>query len=212
MFVTENVWMVVKSAKLSVVEDDKKVEHRMAEVQLVIEDLGHELARELGEDVASHLFSDAGAIRHELATITLDPRIPPQCATARQTADAPSTELRNVEVLSMTFARQEDDKTGKEWIKSTARVRFDLAPKVHREWLAMHFGFGLHFSFEAEQGDMLRDNPAREFVDTMQHLTRRDGGVSNVEFTTTDPKTGRRVGARITKDAVEPIGRPEAGA
>lgn len=184
MFISENVWMVVKSAKLSVVEDDKKVEHRMAEVQLVIEDLPSDLAHELGEDVASHLFTDAGAVRHELATITLDPRIPNQCARARQTVDTPGTELRDAEILSMTFARQEDDKTGKEWIKATARVRFDLAPKVHREWLAMHFGYGLYFSFEAEQGDMLSDRTdriVRDFVDANGRIMGKGG---SVEITT----------------------------
>lgn len=155
MFVTENVWMVVKAAKLSVVEDAKRVEHRMAECQLVIAELPIELAKEMDEAVYSHLFTPSGAVRSELDTITLDPHIPSQTMTARQTVDTPGAEIRHVEILAMTFARQEDDKTGREWIKATARIRFDLAPKVNREWLAMHFGYGLHFSFEAEQLDFL---------------------------------------------------------
>ena len=167
MFVTPNVWMVVKAAKLSVVEDDKGVEHRMAECQLVMEEIPAGLAREIGEDVASHLFTADGAVRHELATITLDPRVPQQAVSARQVPDGPATALRIVEVLSMTFARQEDDKTGKEWIKLTAKVRFDLAPKVHREWLAMHFGYGLHFSFELEQMELSVGNIAESLIDEL---------------------------------------------
>lgn len=199
MFVSENVWMVVKAAKLSVVEDDKKVEHRMAEVQLVIEDLPLALAAELGDDVSSHLFTADGAVRRELATVTLDPRVPDCAMTVRQALDGPGTELREVEVLSMTFARQEDEKTGREWIKATARVRFDLAPKIHREWLAMHFGYGLHFSFQAEQGDMFE--PAREFIESSQRRMRR-GGIDSVTLTGPDG-----TGVRITKDAVESVTR-----
>lgn len=157
MFASRDEWMVVKAAKLSVVEDDKKVEHRMAEVQLVIEDLPRALASEMGEDVAGHLFTDGGAVRHELASITLDPRVQNQRISVRQVVDGPATEIHDVEVLSLTCARQEDEKTGKEWIRATARVRFDLAPRIHREWLSMHFGYGLHFSFDAEQLDMLDD-------------------------------------------------------
>lgn len=155
MFSTRDVWMVVKAAKLSVVEDDRNVEHRMAECQLVIDPLPSELAEQLGENVAGHLFNRDGMARHELATITLDPRVPKQRVSVRQVTDGPHTEIRDVEVLSLTGARQEDEKTGKEWIKATVRVRFDLAPKVHREWLSMHFGYGLYFSFDVEQMDML---------------------------------------------------------
>jgi hypothetical protein len=196
MFVSENVWMVVKAAKLSVVEDDKKVKHRMAEVQLVIDDLPRPLAAELGDDVSSHLFTSDGAIRRELATVTLDPRVPDCAVTVRQAIDGPSTELREVEVLSMTFARQEDERTGRKWIKATARVRFDLAPTVHREWLAMHFGYGLHFTFEAEQGDLL-DDPK----DAVRRLASLGGGTltddkGNVLLEITDGSRLLSLGAR----------------
>lgn len=150
MFISRDVWMVVKAAKLTVIEDDKGVEHRMAECQLVLDPLPRELALEMGEDVAGHFFTADGALRRELATITLDPRVPNQRMTARGGPDLPGSEIRDVEVLSLTVARQTDDKTGKEWLKATARVRFDFAPAVHREWIAMYFGYGQCFSFEAE--------------------------------------------------------------
>lgn len=218
MFTQRNVWMVIKAAKLAVVEDDKGVEHRMAECQLVIDPLDRTLAHELGEDIASHFFTEAGALRPELNTITLDPRVPNQMMTARPTVDSREGRvIRDVEVLALTVAKQVDEKSGKEWLKATFRVRFDFAPKTHREWIAMYFGYGQCFSFDAEQLSLddipaaineaiarTAENPGQEFVDKMRAMG------SDVELTTV--VNGRRVGTRITQDTVEAVDRPAAGA
>jgi hypothetical protein len=204
MFQTKDVMLKVKAAKLVESEDSKGNPVKMAEVQLVRETFPIHLARELGEEVASHLWTEDDAIRHELDSITLDPRIPNQRLAIRAVPDMPATELQHVEVGKMTFARQEDDKTGEEWIRATIRIRFDLAPKVHREWLIMHFGEVALFSGELEQLDLIdRANPVKEFVETM-----REGlsdGVDSVELSMIDPATGRRTGTRITKDTIESI-------
>jgi len=46
MFSTRDVWMVIKKATLTVAEDDRGVEHRMAEVALVLDPLPMPLARD----------------------------------------------------------------------------------------------------------------------------------------------------------------------
>lgn len=158
MFQSPDVWMVFKAGKLATVEVDG-VEHRMAECSLVIEPFRLDLAEQLGESVRVHLYDDDARLRSELATITLDPRVPKQMMSARGAEGVPATEIRLVEILAMTCARQADEKTGEEWIKATIRVRFDFAPKVHREWIAMYFGLGFHATFEAEQLDMLSEAP-----------------------------------------------------
>lgn len=151
MFGTRNVWMVLKAAKLTVVTDDQDVEHRMAECQLVLDPFEREIATEMGVDIADHFFTLGGALRPEVTTITLDPRVPTQRMLVRGGTDMPATAIRDVEILSLTVAKQADEKTGKEWLKATARVRFDFAPAAHREWIAMYFGYGQHFSFDSEQ-------------------------------------------------------------
>ena len=42
MFCSRDVWMVFRGAKLTVVEDDRGVEHRMAECQLVLDPQGRQ--------------------------------------------------------------------------------------------------------------------------------------------------------------------------
>lgn len=163
MFVTSDVWMVFKAAKLTVAEVDK-VERRMAECQFVLEPFPYELAQELGDSVASHLFTPEGALRTELASVTLDPRVPMQRMFARGTEGVPATQIDDVEVLAMTCSRQVDDKTRREWIKATVRVRFDFSPARHREWIAMYFGYGFHATFEAGQGDLFDDGADGEVV------------------------------------------------
>ena len=99
MFATRDVWMVFKAAKLAVVKDDKGVDHRVAECQLVLDPFPLTLAHELGEDVALHCYTKAGALRPELSSITLDPRVPHQRMTVRGAKDTAGREIRDVEIL-----------------------------------------------------------------------------------------------------------------
>jgi len=216
MYRSKDVWMVLKSAKLTTGKDDKGVEHKLAEVQLVIDELPRELALEMGEEVSVHLFSDDGAIRTNLETVTLDPRIPNQRMTVRGGIDMVHTAIENVEIVALTARRQVNEDTGKEWISLTTKARFDFAPKGHREWLAMHFGYGQHFTFEAEQGDLLGQAVIDAAIDSVKAggeafdiLMGRGDGITSVEMTTSDGK-GRRKGVKITKDKVEDVDRPEA--
>lgn len=157
MFTTREVVMVLSKATMKNV-DVEDVTHRMAECQLVLEPFPCGLAQELGMDVASFFFADTGAIRSELKTVTLDPRVPQQRMTVAIGQGVEGTEIENVEVLALTGARQCDEDTGREWIRATFKIRFDLGPKLHREWLVMHFGNALVFSFDREQEDLLSAN------------------------------------------------------
>ena len=204
MFRTKNVWMVFKAAKLTVVEDDKGVDHRMAECSVLLEPFPYELAQELGEAVAAHCYNDAGALRTELQTVTLDPRVPPQLMTVCGAVDVPGTKIDHVEILGLAVSHQVDEDTAREWLKATIRIRFDFAPRIHREWLGMYFGQGGFFSFELEQQylhDLVeRVSLAKELQDALK--TPAAGTSASMTLTTTDRKTGKRRGVKITKDAV----------
>lgn len=216
MFLTRDVWMVIKKATLTIAEDNEGVERRMAEVALVLDPFPMPLARELGEDVADHIFTPDGALRQEVSSITLDPRVPQQCMHATSAVGHPGTDIRNVDIDSLAVAKQEDKQSGKVWFRATFKARFDLGPKVNREWLVRYFGLGLNFSFDAEQLGLLPETSMRDVVrkavtdmdeQSVKNFQRNIlSGCDSVEMTTIDPKTGQRVGTRITKDGAEPIG------
>src|SRR3990167_2516234 len=145
MFVTRDVWMVIKKATLTVAEDDTGVEPRMAEFALVLDPFPITLAKELGEDVAGHVYSDEGVLRQEVSTITLDPRVPAQRMSATGAVGHEGTVIRNVDVLGLTLAKKSDEKSGTVWFRATFKVRFDLAPKLNREWIVRVFGPGMCF-------------------------------------------------------------------
>lgn len=68
MFVTENVRVLFKRANLKLVQEAGEL-HRVAEATFVLEPLPPELAHELGEDIAGHLFDENEQIRAELDVI-----------------------------------------------------------------------------------------------------------------------------------------------
>lgn len=168
MFSTPDVWMTFKAAKLAVVNRDD-VERRMAECQFVIEPFSFELAAQLGDAVLSHVFTEAGALRSELSSATLDPRVPLQRLHARGAEGVPATVIEDVDILKLTCSRQVDDRSGKEWIKATVYARFDFAANVHREWIATYFGYGFYATFEAVQ-DELFDSELETVAETARRL------------------------------------------
>lgn len=160
MFTTRDVWMVIQKATLKITEDDKGVEHRSAQVALVLDPFPMPLAHELGEDVATHFFTEDGAVRQEVSSVSLDPRVPVQRMSVTSAVGHPGTEIRDVEIRGLSVAKQEDDKSGRVWFKATFNILFGLESKLNQEWLVRCFGLGMNFSFYAEQLSMLDDASA----------------------------------------------------
>lgn len=199
MFSSENVRMLLAKATMKIVTDDKGVQHRMAECALVLEPFTLALARELGDEIASHLFTADGNIRPELESASLDPRVPQQAITVRETPDsAPTVTLRQVDVFGLSVGRQSSEVMV--WIKATVKVRFSLADRAHRDFLARGFGLTLCWTFEAEQNRL--GDIGQSFVDSMrQGMTGDKPGIDSVTFTGPDGK-----GVRITKDDIQDVG------
>jgi hypothetical protein len=143
--------MSLSKATLKMVKDDRGVEHPMAECVLLRDPFPVFLAHELGDGVADHLFSN-DKVRDELKTITLDPYVPQQAITVRETPDSEGVvTLRHVDILTLTCAACQDEDTGERWIKASVRIRFGLAEREHRDFLVRAFGMQLCWSFAVEQ-------------------------------------------------------------
>src|SRR3954468_1057115 len=87
MFLTENVPALFKKGTLKLVPSDEGGLRRVAEAMLVIEPFPSNLAHELGEDIAGHLFDDEDAIRAELESIDLRVRCGLQSVTVQHHED-----------------------------------------------------------------------------------------------------------------------------
>jgi hypothetical protein len=67
MFLTENIPALFKKGALKLVPAEDGPGHvRVAEATCLIEPFPHTLARELGEEIAAHLFDETNVIRPEL--------------------------------------------------------------------------------------------------------------------------------------------------
>ena len=82
MFISANVPALFKKGTLKLSQNDEGEYRRVAEAQLVIEPFLEPLARELGDEIAGHLFGDDGRIRPELEAIDLRIRSGLQHVTA----------------------------------------------------------------------------------------------------------------------------------
>lgn len=153
MFKTKRVLAQLNRATLKIITDPKGVDHRMAECAVVIEVLERNLAAELGARVYEHLFRKNGKVRSEIETINIDPDVPQQRVDIHLAVDskARSVVLLNVDVLGITAKRETDSEKTAEWFKLTIKLRFSLAEKVHREFLARKFGTLLCWTFHPEQ-------------------------------------------------------------
>lgn len=153
MFTTARVEMCLSKATLRIVEDDRGVPHRVANVGLTIDPLPAELAQELGDAVYSYLFDGQGVIKRELGRIVLDPRVPQQTAHVLTAPDMRNAyvQLRHVDVLGLGVNVEEDKKTGARSLRATFRLQFGISEREHRDFLAAKFGDMLWWTFGPEQ-------------------------------------------------------------
>lgn len=153
MFRTDRVAMVLAKANLRIVKDDRDVEHRVAICGLVVDPFEATLARELGDDIAGHFFTEDNQIRPELGRVVLNPRVPQQMVHLLTAPDmkTATAKIRYVDVLALAVNVEEDSKSGQRWLKCTVQIRFGMAEREHRELLAARFGDKLWWTWSAEQ-------------------------------------------------------------
>lgn len=159
VFITENVSVLFKRAALKLTEDDDGNLVRLAEATFLIEPFPKELAHELGEDVAMHLFEADGRIAEAVESVGLRVRVGLQTVTVRSTPDVrASAELLYCEVKECRAERVEEikkgKKTGRSWLSFQFVLAFDLHRREHRNFVIDEFGNQVCLSFQAEQADL----------------------------------------------------------
>ena len=158
MFSTPLVPVILSQAKLVRGTNDDGESTCEAHCQITLDPFRPELAHELGEGIAAHLFATVNGEekpRPELQNITLTPRIPMQAVAVSPTDDGSyiAGTLRYVSFGDLTVSKVQ--KGALVWLKATQRITFEIASPDHRELLIKSFGEILYLSFQAEQGDML---------------------------------------------------------
>lgn len=151
MFLSENVRVKFKRGNLKLIEQEGSVERR-AECVMVIEPFSQQLAAELGEETAAHLFDETKKIREELGKIELRLRSGLQRVTVRHHEElAPIIVIDSAFVKDCEATRVDVEKTGATFIRFNFTLCFDLADKGARNFLIEEFGSSLQLSFQAMQ-------------------------------------------------------------
>lgn len=179
MFLTPNVLAQFKKATLKLVKGDGGETTRAAEAALVFDPFTAELAREMGEDLADHLFTADNQIRAELSAVTLRPRVGALRITARPAQDMDGTEIEPVGLSTVTATVKEDERSGHCSLVLTATLVFSLESKVARDFVLDSFGRSLLWTFEPLQRDLLADAAITESLAT---LAGAGGPGSSVTF------------------------------
>jgi hypothetical protein len=156
MFVTENVPALFKKGTLKLVPSDEGGVRRVAEATCLIEPFPVGYARELGEEIANHLFTDDGAIRDELEAVDLRVRVGLQSVTVRPHEDlAPVAILSPVSIKDVSAKRIEHKESGRAWLQFSFVLVFSLEDKEARNFVLDQFGKGLLWSFLGMQRELL---------------------------------------------------------
>lgn len=155
MFLSENIQALFKKGTLKLQETDDGL-RRVAEATLLIEPFPAKLARELGEEIAVHLFDDKNVIRTELESIELNVRAGLQNVTVRHDeALEPLAVLTPVSVKDVKATVIEEKKSNRRWLSFSFVLVFSLENKQARNFVLDQFGRTLLWTFEAMQRDLL---------------------------------------------------------
>lgn len=155
MFVTERVPALFKKGLLKLQETDDGY-RRVAECTLLIEPFPLRLARELGDEIAAHLFQDDDTIRPELESIDLRPRVGLQRITVQHDEALEAiVDLEDVSIKDINATVQEDKKSGRRWLSFSFVLTFSLSSRSSRNFVIDEFGKTLLWSFRPLQSDLL---------------------------------------------------------
>lgn len=190
MFTTPNLPTLLKRVTFKLVEQpgaDAKA--RMAEVAAVLDPFTPDLARELGKDVAGHLFDGADAMLPGVRDIRLD--VPPllQRVTVRWARDLAVEAVFDevvLRALQVTRVETADDA----WYRATLGLHVPLRD-AEAQALARVFGALVALTFEAHQRPLFAATLARGLAQQAQgglpegveSLTVRTPGQAPVTYT-----------------------------
>jgi hypothetical protein len=197
MFVSENVAALFKKGKLSLVptEDGYK---REAEATLVIEPFTPRLARELGDDITEHLFTDDDEIRDELELIDLRVTVGPQNVVARRHEELEPVAILSPCVIKDVSVKRCSKKDEADWLACSFVLVFGLEDKEARAFVLDEFGKRLRWTFEAMQRDLLSEARLHDAIATLAdpdgkgETTVSVKGPGDTEFTQLDADTAKR--------------------
>lgn len=185
MFTSQNIPALFKKGTLKLQATDDGDLRRVAEATLVIEPFSVALGRELGEEIASHLFTDDGTIRDELEAIDLRVRAGLQHVTVRpDEALEPIALLSPVSLKDVSATLVEDKKTQRCWLAFSFVLVFSLEEKAARNFVLDQFGRTLFWSFESLQRSLLADARVLEAAARLGESCGSDGSVT---ITAADP-------------------------
>jgi len=164
MFLTADIPALFKKGTLKLVpNEDGDGIRRVAEAMLVIEPFPVKLAREMGDEIANHLFDDDDTIRMELESIDLRVRAGLQNVTVRpDEALEPIAILTPVSIKDVSATVIDDKKTQRRWLSFSFVLVFSLETREARNFVLDQFGRTLLWSFEAMQRDLLRQADLHE--------------------------------------------------
>jgi hypothetical protein len=171
MFETACIPMLINKATLRREIDDEE-SYRVADVTLLLEPFSRELAAELGEHIAAHLFED-DKMRPEVEKVSLSLGAPDQRVIVASAPDAPAlAELKSVTIGALAVTRKA--KEDREWYRE---ARIDLRERTIREFLFHHFGEQRVFTFYPEQTALFGGHGATlTNADTGEVLAEWNGG------------------------------------
>lgn len=187
MFVTPNLPALFKKATLKLVEENDTTT-RAAEVAVVFSPFHAHLAREMGEDIAGHLFDDDDQIRPELSSVTLRPRVGALRVSARPVLDMDAIVIEPVGLVSVVAKVCGNEKSGLRWLELTCTLLFSLESKLARDFVLDTFGRTRLWTFEPLQRDLLAD---AHITESLAKLAGAGGKGSSVSFGIVNPETGR---------------------
>lgn len=156
MFLSDHIPALFKKGTLKLQESEDGY-RRVAEATLMIEPFPVNLAHEMGEEIAVHLFDENGAIRNELESIALNVRAGLQRVTVRHDqALEPIAVLDTASIKDVKATVIEDKKSNRRWMSFSFVLVFSLETKAARNFVLDEFGKTLLWTFVALQGDLLR--------------------------------------------------------
>lgn len=204
MFTSPNVIALFKKGTLKLTQNDEGEYRRMAEATLLIEPFTEAMARELGEEIAGHLFSDDGRIREELESIDLRVRAGLQHVTVRlDEALEPTAILSPASIKDVSCSLCEDRKAGKQWLSFSFVVVFSLEDRAARNFVLDEFGKSLLWSFERTQPELEGLARGKEALARLAEMGTEDGGGVSLSGPGLSVTLGKGDAARLRDEAAE---------
>jgi hypothetical protein len=171
MFITTQVRALFKRGALKLITDGDGQITRVAECQCVIEPFPVALASELGEEVAAHLFDDAGHVRDEIAEVKLRVRVPMQSIEVSSHEELMPVTIGGVGVKDLGAKRCEDPKAGRSWLEFSFVLVIPLESTTARNFVIDSFGSLLYWSFTPMQRDLFLSTVGAELHEAAARAT-----------------------------------------